>query len=115
MEGVLLAKRHNATNKDLAVGNEHFKKEIKALTDRQMLPAKTLIPSHGEIREGWVADLVVLNGELLEGMSILEYWEVAIALAMKKELLLKLTLMAFENSYKIVREIKTTKVLKIDF
>jgi hypothetical protein len=52
MEGVLLAKRHNATNKDLAVGNEHFKKEIKALTDRQMLPAKTLIPSHGEIREG---------------------------------------------------------------
>jgi hypothetical protein len=57
----------------------------------------------------------VLNGELLEGMSILEYREVAIALAMKKGLLLKLTLISFENSHEIVRKIKTTKVLNIDF
>jgi imidazolonepropionase-like amidohydrolase len=38
----------------------------------------------GEIREGWVADLVLLNGEPLEDISILEDKEAAIALVMKK-------------------------------
>lgn len=43
----------------------------------------------GEIREGWVADLVLINGEPLEDISILEDKETAIALVMKKGVIVK--------------------------
>jgi imidazolonepropionase-like amidohydrolase len=43
----------------------------------------------GEIRVGWVADLVLLNDEPLEDISILEDKEAAIALVMKKEVIVK--------------------------
>jgi hypothetical protein len=43
----------------------------------------------GEIREGWVADLVLLNGEPLEDISILEDKEAAIALVMKNGVIVK--------------------------
>ena len=38
----------------------------------------------GEIREGWVADLLLINGEPLEDISILEQPEKALAMIMKK-------------------------------
>ncbi|MFT5453293.1 MAG: imidazolonepropionase-like amidohydrolase [Enterobacterales bacterium] len=43
----------------------------------------------GEIREGWVADLVLINGEPLEDISILEDKETAIALVMKNGVIVK--------------------------
>jgi putative transposase len=45
VEGTLLTEIRDATNKGLAVGNQHFKKEIEALTGRRMLPAKMGRPS----------------------------------------------------------------------
>jgi hypothetical protein len=41
----LLAKIRNKTNKGLAIGKEHFKKEVKALTGRHMLPTKMRRPA----------------------------------------------------------------------
>jgi imidazolonepropionase-like amidohydrolase len=37
----------------------------------------------GEIREGWVADILLLNGEPLDDLSILDDPDSAIALIMK--------------------------------
>ena len=37
----------------------------------------------GEIREGWVADLLLHNGELLEDLSVLAEPETNLALIMK--------------------------------
>ncbi len=43
----------------------------------------------GEIREGWVADLVLINGEVMEDISILEKPYESLALIMKKGVIVK--------------------------
>jgi imidazolonepropionase-like amidohydrolase len=43
----------------------------------------------GEVREGWVADLVLINGKPLEDISIFQDNETAIALVMKKGVIVK--------------------------
>ncbi len=46
----------------------------------------------GEIREGWVADLLLINGEPLDDISILEDPESSLALIMKAGEIVKNTL-----------------------
>ena len=46
----------------------------------------------GEIREGWVADLLLINGEPLDDISILRDPETALALIMKEGEIVKLRL-----------------------
>jgi imidazolonepropionase-like amidohydrolase len=46
----------------------------------------------GEIREGWVADLLLINGEPLEDISVLRDPETALALIMKEGEIVKLRL-----------------------
>ena len=46
----------------------------------------------GEIREGWVADLLLINGEPLEDISVLRDPESALALIMKDGQIVKQTL-----------------------
>jgi len=46
----------------------------------------------GEIREGWVADLLLINGEPLEDISVLRDPDNALALIMKQGEIVKLTL-----------------------
>ena len=46
----------------------------------------------GEIREGWVADLLLINGEPLEDISVLRDPETALALIMKQGEIVKLAL-----------------------
>jgi imidazolonepropionase-like amidohydrolase len=43
----------------------------------------------GEIREGWVADLLLINGEVFEDISILEKPDESLALIMKKGVIVK--------------------------
>jgi hypothetical protein len=50
------------------------------------------------VREGWVADLVLINDEPLENISILQDHETAIALVMKKGVAVKNRLQSnFDN------------------
>ena len=46
----------------------------------------------GEIREGWVADLLLINGEPLEDITVLRDPETALALIMKEGEIVKLRL-----------------------
>ena len=46
----------------------------------------------GEIREGWVADLLLINGEPLDDISILEDPDSSLALIMKAGEIVKNTL-----------------------
>jgi imidazolonepropionase-like amidohydrolase len=46
----------------------------------------------GEIREGWVADLLLINGEPLDDISILENPDSSLALIMKAGKIVRNTL-----------------------
>ena len=46
----------------------------------------------GEIREGWIADLLLINGEPLEDISVLRDPDTALALIMKEGEIVKLEL-----------------------
>ena len=46
----------------------------------------------GEIREGWVADLLLINGEPLQDISVLSEPETGLALIMKQGEIVKLAL-----------------------